>query len=75
MLGVIQKATREAAAAPRITPSIAAIEGMLAELTGSAAPSATAADAENGGAGGGGLLDNSSGSPGGRAWQILLATP
>lgn len=68
--GVVEKAARAAGGATRITPTIAVIEDMLAELTGAAAPSAAAAAAaQGGGAAGISLFDFSSqggdGSPGG----------
>lgn len=69
--GVVEKASRTAAAATRITPSIAVVEDMLAELTGADAPSAAAAAAQSGGGSGAGisLFDftsrGSDGSPGG----------
>lgn len=67
--GAVEKASRSAAAATRITPSIAVIEDMLAALTGADAPSAAAAAQSGSGAAGISLFDFTSqggdGSPGG----------
>ena len=68
---VVESASRSAATAARITPTIAVIEDMLTELTGADAPSAAAAAAaaaNSGGANGVSLFDfsqGSNGSPGG----------
>mmetsp|Transcript_11270 Transcript_11270/g.27486 ORF Transcript_11270/g.27486 Transcript_11270/m.27486 type:complete len:774 (-) Transcript_11270:490-2811(-) len=76
MRHVIERASRLAAAATRITPTIAVIEDMLAALTGAIAPSTAAAAAATAAAGGGGggsgtagisLFDFTSHSQGGEA--------